>query len=325
MSTGYRAPLLLSVLGLSAVAASPALGYLGSFTPNDGYQIISPWVDVSYFNTGQYGANAGGGGVNYVAPNSGLWKVTSNNGAIFTSAAARAAATSGAPPYGSPPSTGTAPVYIVGNHFGGRTDNSALAFRNDTPAGTGAAQYDYSIDSYDTGGVTPSTVTSGPVSMNFWAMASPSDPVNPGGRAGDKFIMSIKSASGNIGAQWGYARDNEVYWRAGSSGPWNYTGLYINSGQYDNVKFNIDLSTQTFGLNYFQSSTSSTVTLASLGTPLGASMNNFTTIGWELTDNLSSGIGGKNFFDDFSFQIPAPSSAMLLGLGGLGAMRRRRR
>ena len=56
-------------------SATPALAYLGSFTPNDGYHVQSGLVygDVSYYNAGQYGANAGGGpGPTQITANSGL-------------------------------------------------------------------------------------------------------------------------------------------------------------------------------------------------------------------------------------------------------------
>ena len=318
-----------AITPLSALAliqlASPAQAYLGSFTPADGYQIIQPWVDVSYFNTGQYGANAGGGSVNYVAPDSGLWKVTGPVGGIYTSAAARAAATSGAPPYAvTPPVAGSAPVYIVGNHGPGRTDNSALAFRNDTPANTGAAKYDYSIDTYDTGGIAPSTVTSGIVTTQFYFCPNPADPVVPGALPRDKFTMSFKDSSGNTGFQWGYAAENQVYWRTGTSGPWTYTGVFANAANWDGVRVDIDLTNDTFGLDYYVVASNIWQNMIPAGTALGTPMTNLTNLGWQLEDNVFTGTGGKNFFDDFSFNVPAPSVVPLLALGGLVGARRRR-
>jgi hypothetical protein len=313
----------MAAAGLMFAVASPASAYLGSFTPNDGYNIVQPWVDVTYFNAGAYGANAGGGGWTQTTPDSGKWKVVGPVGGFFTSVAARTAATVGAPAYGPVPSSGL-PIYIVGDHGPGRTDNSALAFRNDTPAGTGAANYDYGIDTYDTGGTAPATVTSGVVSAQMYFLPNPDVMAQPGTRAGDKFFMSFKDSSGNIGAQWGYARDNEVYWRAGSSGPWNYTGVIANSGNWDGIKISIDLTADTFALDYYKVATSSWVNLAAAGTALGASMTNLTNLGWHLEDATNNGVGGKNFFDDVGFGIPAPGSAGVLALAGLVAMRRRR-
>lgn len=314
----------LAGAGLAVSLTAPAWGYLGSFSPNDGYNIVQPWVDVSYYNAGQYGVNAGGGGWTQTAPDVGRWRVVGQVGGFFTTSAARAAATVGAPAYGPVP-VSALPIYIVGDHGPGRTDNSSLAFRNDTAAGTGAANYDYSIDTYDTGGTPAASVTGGTVSAQTYFLPNPDVPTQPGTRAGDKFYMSFVDSSGNIGAQWGYARDNEVYWRAGSSGPWNYTSIIANSGNWDGVRISIDLTADTFALDYYKVATNLWVNLAPAGTPLGAAMNNLTNIGWHLEDATNNGVGGKNFFDDFSVSIPAPGSAGLLALAGAAGLRRRRR
>ena len=309
-----------------AGAVSPASAYLGSFAPNDGYQIIQQWVDVSYFNAGQNGINAGGGSMGHIAPDSGLWKVTPNYaGGIYTNWAARQAALTtvvGNVYPAVPPATGGGPVYIVGNHGPGRTDNSALAFRNDTPAGSGAARYDYSIDTFDTGGVAPATITSGVVSMQIYMLASPMVPSSTGAAARDKFTMSMTDQSGNIGMQWGYAEDNEVYWRPGSTGAWTYTGTFVDSGLWDGVKVDIDLTADTFKMSYYDASASTWFTMANT-TALGVPMTNLTHLGWQLEDDVHLGTGGKNFFDDATFSIPAPGTGAL-GLLGLALIRRRR-
>lgn len=310
-----------------AAAATPASAYLGSFTPNDGYQIIQQWVDASYYNTGQYGVNAGGGSAGHIAPDSGLWKVTPGYaGGIYNSWTARQAALTtvvGNVYPAVPPAAGGQATYIVGNHGPGRTDNSALAFRNDNPLGGGAARYNYSIDTYDTGGITPSTVTSGVVSAQVYFLASPAAPGGSGGLPRDKFIMSMTDSGGAIGMQWGYAEDNEVYWRPGSTGAWNYTGTYVNTGLWDGAKIDIDLSADTFKMSYYVASTNTWFTMAGT-TALGVPMTNLTTIGWQLEDGLPLGsFATKNFFDDFSFVIPAPGTSAL-GLLGLALLRRRR-
>ena len=322
-SMKFAAPALI-VAGL----ASPASAYLGSFTPADGYQIWQNWVDVSYFNSGANGANAGGGAYGYIVPDSGLWKVTPGYaGGIYKGWASRTAALTtvvGNVYPVNPPTAGGGGVYIVGDHGPGRTDNSALAFRNDTPAGTGPARYDYSIDTYDTGGVVPSTVTTGVVTAKLYMLASPLVSSSTGAAARDKFTMSMTDGSGNIGVQWGYAEDNEVYWRPGSSGPWNYTGVYVSSGLWDGIKLDLDLTADTFKIDYYTASTNTWAPLVGTTAMGGPGMTNFTTIGWQLEDDVHLGTGGKNFFDDFSISIPAPTSAGALALAGLLAARRRR-
>lgn len=312
--------------------ASPAAANLGSIRPADGYLVagIGPfpadWVDVTYYNAGAFGANAGGGSVSLIAPDSGNWSLLSQVGGFFTSAAARNAAVGTAPPYPNTIPSNAVPVYMVGNHFPGRGgDGSNLAFRNDTPLGTGNTKYRYQLDTFDTGGPVPSTVTGGPVSMEMYFCPNPGDTPNPGTPRQDKFTMSLVDSSGNVGMEWGYARDNEVSWRDGPSSSWNYTGIFANATNWDGIKVDIDLSSDTFQLDYYVVSTNTWTTLAPAGTALGAGMTNFTTIDWELVDGLSAGIGGKNFFDDFTFVIPAPSSVALGAMGLLLAARRRRR
>ncbi len=326
-----------ALLAVAAGAASPAMAYLGSFLSADGYTLSVPsggpasWCDVSYYNAGQWGANAGGAPNPFnVNPNSALWSIdpTSQVGGFFSTSAARNASTP--PTLGAYPTTvpaNTVPVYIVGNHWPGRfNDGGALAVRNDTPAGTGAMSYSYKLDTYDTGGPVPSSVTSGNVGVKFFYQASPEQPPVAGVRAADKFTMSFRDNSGNVGLQWGYTRDNEVVWR--NSGAWVYTGIYagLYPNNWDGVKADIDLTAGTFKLEYYVDATSTWLTLAPAGTPLANPMGDFSQLGWKMEDAVNLGLGGKNFFDDFSFTYPTPTpgTLALLGLGGAIAGRRRR-
>lgn len=316
-----------AVLGL----ASPAMAHLGSFSASYGYSINVPsggpanWCDVSYYNAGSYGALSGGGsGPTAIAPDSGNWKLISQIGGFFPSTAARNAAISGAPPYPTTVPPGTVPAYMVGQHSPGRGgDGANLAFRNDTPAGTGDAIYEYSLDTYDTGGPAPAGITSGTVDTQFYFMPDPGVAAQPGVRARDKFVLSLKDTLGNIGMQWGYADDNEIYWRTNTSGAWNYTGAYATLGDWDGVKLNVDLTNDTFGVDYFDVTSSTWSTMVPSGTVLGAAMQDLTVLRWQLADAVSLGIGGKNFFDDFSVTVPEPASLALLLLG-LTALGRRR-
>jgi hypothetical protein len=317
--------------GLTLGLATPALAHLGSFSPSYGYNINVPsggsanWCDVSYYNAGTYGANSGGGsGPTALAPDSGLWRVVGPIGGFFPSTAARNTAISGAPPYPTTVPPGTVAAYMVGQHFPGRGgDGANLAFRNDTPAGTGDAKYEYSLDAYDMGGFAPASITSGTVGTQFYFMPDPGVAPHPGAPARDKFVLSLKDSIGNIGVQWGYADDNEVYWRTNTSGAWNYTGVYATIADWDGVKLDVDLTNDTFGIDYYDVTTNTWSTMVPSGTVLGAAMQDLTVLGWQLADAVSMGTGGKNYFDDFSFNVPEPSSLALV-LAGLAVMARRR-
>lgn len=324
----------LLALAASGALSSTASGYIGSCAPADGYTLNIPsggsanWVDVTYYNAGGFGANAGGGSVANIAPDSGKWKLLSSQGAFFPNLAARNAAVGTAPPY--PPNVppGTLPAYMVGNHFPGRGgDGSNLAFRNDTPAGFGAIKYGYTLDTYDFGGPAPASVTSGVVKVQLYFCPNPGDTPNPGGgHSLDKFAMTLKDQSGNVGLQWGYTRANEVTWRTSTSNVWTNTGIIADQTDWDGVRFEINLSNDTFSFDYYDVSANLWSNVVPAGTPLGMAMQNLTTLDWQLEDNLFAGIGGKNFFDDFCFMvIPAPSSLGLLVMGSALASRRRRR
>jgi len=331
-SRGIRtSTLALMALGAVGAAAPSALAILGSFGPSDGYSLSVysgsvNWCDVSYYNAGGYGINAGNGpGPTFINPDSGKWRVVGPVGGFFTSAANRAAGTAGAPAYSPTMPANTAPAYMVGGHFPGRNgDGYNLAFRNDTPAGTGPCKYEYDLDVYDTGGPIPTSVTSGIVTTQFYFMADPDMPQQPGSPPRDKFTLSWKDSSGNIGLEFGYTRANEITWRSVAGGSWNYTGVFSNPGSWDGVKMSLDLTNDTFQFDYYDVINNTWTTFAPAGTPMGASMNNFSTLRWQLEDATSLGLGGKNMFDDFSFSVPAASAATLMALG-LGAFARRRR
>lgn len=327
-----------SFVALLLASTDTAFARLGTFSANDGYQhIISPpstsynFSDVTYYNAGAYGVNAGGGsGPTFIAPDSGQWRLVSQVGAFFSTAAARTAALSGAPPY---PLVypGTTPSYMVGAHFPGHNnDGHNLAFRNDTPAGTGPAIYEYSLDQYDLG-ATPSTITSGTLETQFYFLPTVAVPNHTGAPSIDKFTLSFVDSLGNVGLQWGYARDNEVVWRDSSSNNWNYTGIYAadqSGSQWDAVKVTLDLSADQFKIDYFDLSANAWLNIAAASTPMGQSMTDFTVLRWQLEDDTSTHFAGKNYFDDFTFTaVPEPSSIVLglMGAATVGVVSARRR
>ncbi len=313
--------------------AEPAHARLGTFSPADGYQhftAVPPgtsysWSDVAYYNAGDHGTNVGGGSLTFLTHNTGnRWNLVSSLGSFFPDAATRNAALGVHPPYPVVQPTGGAAAYMVGAHFNGRNnDGYNLAFRNDTALGTGPVVYDYYLDSYDMG-VNPASITSGSIETQFYFLPTlPKAPVvgsdgtlsNP-----DKFSLSFMDTNDNIGLQWGYAKDNEVYWRTNTSGPWNYTGVYAanqSSNQWDGVKVSIDLSSDTFGLDYYDVGTNTWSNMVAAGTPLGTPLQDFTKLRWQLEDDGGTFFAGKEYFDDFSFSssvVPEP------GMGALGTM-----
>jgi hypothetical protein len=310
----YRSLAVLMIIG--ATFPSSARSDLSSFESGQGYYLASPaWVDVTYYNAGQYGPTAGNGpGPIPIVPDSGLWKVQSQVGAFFSTSAQRTAAVGTAPPYPNPVSVpNTIPVYIVGAHSPGRTGFGSLAVRNDTAPGTGTMEYDYTLDQYDFNGINPSTVTSGNVQMQFYFCPNPTNMTR-----NDKFIMSLTDSVGNVGLQVGYTMDNEVYWRQGSSGAWNYPGMFADATNWDGFRVQLNLTNDTFGLDYFDVSSNVWLNFAPTGTAMGNSMLDFTHLGWSLADGVNNGVGGKNFFDDFDFHVGVPEPGMASWLAALG-------
>ncbi len=302
--------------------ATPARAALFSFAPQDGYDVQSGLVygDVSYYNAGQFGANAGGGpGPTQITADSGLWSVVGPAGGYFDNPADRASYIFGTPPY-SPSDPNAVASYLVGGHSGGRTDNWNLAMRNDRPLGTGAAVYEYKFDSYDFGGIAPASVTSGPVQVGFYFCPNPGDSAGTGEAPKDKFTMSFKDSSGNIGFEWGYARDNSVTWRTSPSNPWNTTSFIADQSNWDGLRVDIDLTADTFSMDYFDVSANSWTNIVPANTAMGLPLSDLTVLRWQLEDGLNAGLGGKNFFDDFSVTVVPEPSTIVMGIFGAAAL-----
>ncbi len=314
---GLRA---LGALALAAAIAAPAHAYLGSFEVADGYQVQSGFIggDVSYYNAGEHGPNAGGGPLTHLPPNSGLWTIDplSQPGGYFASQVLRAGFTLGAPPYMNPPNppVDTVASYIVGQHSMGRTGD-CLALRNEA-VGVGPMIYNYEMDTFDFGGVAPTSVTTGPIQTGFYFCPNPDlPPPSDGSAPKDKFTLTFKDNVGNVGFQWGYDRSNNVYWRPNSTSSWSAPFIVADSTNYDGIEVNIDLSADTFGIDYYDLSTNTWSAMVPAGTPLNQPMGNLAELQWQLEDNVSGGVGGKNFFDDFTIkQVPEPSSLALVAL-----------
>jgi hypothetical protein len=241
------------------------------------------------------------------------------------------------PPNPSPPAPPiTIPAYLVGGHFPGKdqsTDGQNLAFRNDNPPGSGAAVYDYYLDSFDVGA--PPASVNGSLSTKFYFLPTVGQPTSDGSKPGQRFTLSFMDQSGNIGVEWGYSQVNEVLWR--TNGPWNSTGIMAaeqvappaNYPLWDGVDIDINFANDTFSFDYYDASTTSWINVVPAGTPLApGGMQNLTRLRWRLEDDVHGYFFGKNYFDDFSFTgsaIPEPGTFALAGIAMLGALSFRQR
>ena len=79
----------LIALAIGVGGADSAHALLGSFTANDGYfpQYNTILGEVSHYNAGANGINAGGGAAMQIVADSGLWKGTGAIGGVFTNPA----------------------------------------------------------------------------------------------------------------------------------------------------------------------------------------------------------------------------------------------
>lgn len=284
----------------SLTCSTPSFALLSSFEVADGYGLITSVIgdEVSYYKAG---VPSGGGPspAPTITPNSGLWKITSSAGGFYSNSADRSALNSS-----------LIAIYAVGNHSGGRTGN-ALALRNDSN-GPGPMTEEYSLDALDFGGVSPNSSTITNVLMGFYFCPNPSGGSSSSGSA-EKFIMSLMDSTNNVGLELGYDYNNNVFWRDAAGT--HYPSIVADALAYDGFSVNIDLITDTFSLNYFDASANSTNALASSGTSLLTGMTNFTKIRWSLNDGGNNqGLGGKNFFDDFSFKVTSVAEPSVLEL-----------
>lgn len=300
----------------SAVAlTTSAHAWIGGFEPADGYQGFLNMTQ--NYNAGQYGPNGGyGGSAAPIAPNSGLWKAIT--GGFFSGGSVSYA-------------TGHANFDRVWVNSGGTSGSAADQGLVLTTGHEGWAanplKYSYSLDSADLGGTAPAATGSSVVKMSFWTMgqlfgATTGGSV-PNGYYGNE--ITFEDSLGNVGFRLGLTErasgDKVTYWDGSTLVESTLIG---SSSRFDRWDVTLDLASDTFSANYFQFTTSTTFNLA-VNQPMQNAMNNFT----EMTFRTSPGVMNSklNAVDDFAFhvdRVPAPSSAAILALGSVVAMRRRR-
>lgn len=223
---------------------------------------------------------------------------------------------------------------VTSGAFGSVSPRSGSVFldlrtENQYVNGGDGANYNYGINSLDYGGIDPATLTSGTVDLDFW--------ICPDTWSGDLGFFtpegiyqttSLLNGNGDtllsIGMySLGDQNSPEVHYSVDGTN-WISTGLQATHGDWTNVTMSIDLDSQMSSMSF---------------TDLSGTTFNSGSLAWNptITDptvqvlNFQMDIGlGKNFFDDFSFQVtaaPEPSSGLLslIGLFGLLIMPRRTR
>ena len=135
----------LSALAMAVMIVVAMCGtshaYLGGFEDPDGYKPF--FNEVVNYNAGAYGANAGGGAYTTITPNTGLWQKL--QGPLS-------------------PATGSSGylAYATGHQNYDRTnpgtsDQGLVITTNSDGWTAGTQEYSYSLDSFDLGGMVPTT------------------------------------------------------------------------------------------------------------------------------------------------------------------------
>ena len=295
-----------TLLALLAVLVAPsAWAYLGGFEAGDGYDNGSSGTlrDVTSYNAGEYGTNAGGPGGSFqnIAPNNGLF-TKFDNGNV-------------SPGYGE----------LVGHDTIAHSGLGSLVLRSnagfgDTTPGDGA-QYLYNFDKRDFGGVSPTLVTSGVLTMDYW-MCPQTSFFQTGTVCSTSFLNTKGDTIFSIGTvgQGLFTADPFIEWQDANG--WHVTSILGNHNGWDRILLAFDLDNGTISFSYYSSLTGKTTILAS-GVSAASTMDNVSSM--LLTAQPDT---AKNAFDDFHIVsplvIPEPSS-LIAALVGIGCLMRRRR
>lgn len=282
-----------------------AHAYLGGFEGVDGYGAFLN--DVSKTNAGAHGANAGGGVLTPITPNTGLWVKLQG-------------------PLHPTPGTAGGTAYATGHQNRDRTnpstsDQALVITTNADGWGGGPQEYAYSIDTFDLAGANPLSTGSTSVDISFWSCARIFGSDEGGGLGAGTIgdTVSFYDSSGNLGFSVGYRQPGTTTdFAATNVGSWVQSAISVNPNTYHRWDISLDLLNDTVSIDIFEGAT---LTNLVTGAPLINNMNDISELRFEST----AGVNNAKIWslDDFGFdvrQIPEPSTCMLLvlGLGGYG-------
>jgi hypothetical protein len=192
-------------------------------------------------------------------------------------------------------------------------------------------RYDYTLDSRDFGGTAPGSTNQSLITMAFWICPPDADDPDPDNMLG----LSMRDAMGQSVFEVGYTGENIMQYRLSGSSNWISTSSTVGTQGWSEVRviLNTTLDTVSYEVRAWDDLSGTlgvTNTLLS-NQALGLDADALTTLRWDLRGgSLQNGaVSYKNYFDDFSFAlmpvpVPEPSSAMCV-LIGLSCLWRRRR
>jgi PEP-CTERM motif len=302
-STTFR--LTLALAAVSVLFANNAYAYLGGFEGVDGYR---PFLnDVSTYNAGQHGPNAGGGVYMPLPPNTGLWKKLQG-------------------PLWPAPGTAGGVAYATGHANFDRTNpggpDQALVITTNADGWSGGSQeYSYDVDSFDLGGINPNTTGGDVVNISFWSCSwIPGS--GEGGGLGPGTIantVSFYDSLGNLGfAVGGIQPGITTDFAATNVGSWVQSSVAVGTSSYHRWDISLDLNMQRVSIDVFEGATlTPLVTNAPLINPMS-----------DLSELRFLSAPGENnakvwALDDFTMGVrvvPEPSSILLAAMSLAGIL-----
>jgi hypothetical protein len=297
--------LILAFTAVCMLFTSNVHAYLGGFENVDGY---APFLnDVSTYNAGQYGPNAGGGSFMSLPPNTGLWAKLQG-------------------PLWPTPGTAGGVAYATGHQNADRTnpgtaDQALIITTNADGWAGGSQEYSYNVDSFDLGGVNPNATGGEVINISFWSCSFiPGS--GEGGGLGPGTIahtVSFYDSLGNLGfAVGGIQPGTTTDFAATNVGSWVQSSVAVGTNNFHRWDIVLDLNLQTVSISVFENPT---LTPLVVNAPLINPMADFS----ELRFLSAPGVNNNKVWalDDFTMGvvgIPEPSAIVLVGLSLAGLL-----